>query len=284
MASGTMAPPGAHCIRGAFFIAPPGLRLPGTGPAFIRRRSGLHRRRPARLRCPSLARLRSFGLPPPSGNGILLKTGRQPMAGPAETQPLRMEGDFWPLRFFEGGRQMKYDYNVFGIDMDDLSEAARQVGRRLEELGKEAGDYCQRQYGNIEQEWTKRMKETPGFAPVYAFPPVNQMILNDRSMRIEFALPGYEGSNVKISFQGDYLVLSARASQDETADTAQVLHHHFHTRDIDRQKYFVPKSEYAQEKAQAVFKNSVLTVTVPPIEDMNEATCVKIEVVHDDEQ
>ncbi len=179
---------------------------------------------------------------------------------------------------------MKYDNNVFGIDMDDLSEAARQVGRRLEELGREAGDYCQRQYGNLEHEWAKHVKDAPGFAPVYVFPPVNQMILNDRSMRIEFALPGYDGSNVKISFQGDYLVLSAKAGQSDTADTAQILHHHFHTRDIDRQKYFVPKSEYAQEKAQAVFKNSVLTVTVPPIEDMNEATCVKIEVVHDDEQ
>ena len=51
----------------------------------------------------------------------------------------------------------------------------------------------------------------------------------------------------------------------------------FRPRDIDRQKYGVPAEDYAQDKAKAVFRNGVLTVTIPPKEP--EGGGVKIEIV-----
>lgn len=175
---------------------------------------------------------------------------------------------------------MKYDYNVFGMDFDDFSEAAKEFGRKMKDWGKEAGNYCRDRYDLFEKEFN----EAGGFRPVYAYPPLNEMILPDRSMVLEFALPGFDEKGVSLSFQGDYLVLSAHTEDvGRSEEDLRVLHRRFTARNIDRQKYFVPKGEYAQEASKAVFKNSVLSVTIPPKEDAEAAAGVKIEVVRDED-
>lgn len=173
---------------------------------------------------------------------------------------------------------MKYDNGMFGANLDDFVEAAKEFGYKMRDWGKDAGRYCRDRYDLFEKEWN----ETGGFRPVYAYPPLNQMVLTDRSMVLEFALPGFEEKNVSLAFQGDYLVLSAKVEDlAESEEELRVLHRRFRPRNIERQKYYVPKEEYDQGASKAVFKNSVLRVTVPPKEDAEAASGVRIEILRD---
>jgi HSP20 family molecular chaperone IbpA len=97
-------------------------------------------------------------------------------------------------------------------------------------------------------------------------------------MILEFALAGIDESAVSVVFQGDYLVLSAKAARRaDEGDDPRFSRQGFKPRDIDRQRYRVSAEDYAQELAKAVFKNGVLTVTVPP--KASESQGIKIEIV-----
>ena len=100
-------------------------------------------------------------------------------------------------------------------------------------------------------------------------------------MVLEFALAGLDESAVTILFQGDYLVLSAkvapRADEGDEGDEGSYSMHGFKPRNIEKQKYRVNAEDFAQELSKAVFKNGVLTVTVPP--KVSESQGIKIEIV-----
>jgi HSP20 family molecular chaperone IbpA len=101
----------------------------------------------------------------------------------------------------------------------------------------------------------------------------------DGSLVLEFALAGIDESAVSVTFQGDYLILSAKAAEREadTEDSSGFSRRGFRPRDVDRQKYLVPAEDYLQDEAKAVFKNGVLTVTVPP--KAPEGGGIRIEIV-----
>jgi HSP20 family molecular chaperone IbpA len=75
-------------------------------------------------------------------------------------------------------------------------------------------------------------------------------------------LAGIDEKQIKIVFQGDYLVLSVAASGKED-DSNPRIEQSFRSRAIDRQEYRVSADKYTQEQAKAIFKNGILTVTVP---------------------
>ena len=94
---------------------------------------------------------------------------------------------------------------------------------------------------------------------------------DEGALVMEFALAGYDESGVSIVFQGDYLVLNAKTK----ADANQSERGGFGTKDISRQKYRVPADAYEQGRAKAVFKNGVLTVTIPA----KDVESVRIDIV-----
>ena len=111
----------------------------------------------------------------------------------------------------------------------------------------------------------------------YFYPPTNSFKKADGSLVFEFALAGFSEEAVSITFQGDDLVLSTKAPEREgEPESSGYWHRGFKPRDIDKQKYRVPADDYMQAEAKAVFKNGVLTVTVPPQES---AQAIKIEIV-----
>ncbi|MDP3177638.1 MAG: Hsp20/alpha crystallin family protein, partial [Spirochaetaceae bacterium] len=113
----------------------------------------------------------------------------------------------------------------------------------------------------------------------YAYPPTNAYVTSDDSLVMEFALAGIDESSVSISFQGDFLVLDARlVSEKKPDEEPRYSRHGFRPRDLRRQKYLVPAEDYAQEKAKAVLKHGLLTVTVPA-KDFPEGSGVKVEIV-----
>jgi Molecular chaperone (small heat shock protein) len=158
----------------------------------------------------------------------------------------------------------------FGASLDDIVNAAREFGEKMKEMGPELGSF----WFDPAMGCHGRQGEGPR---MYFYPPTNSYKKEDGSLVFEFALAGFSESAVSISFQGDDLVLSAKAPErDEDRSDSGYWHHGFKPRNIEKQKYPVPADDYIQEEAKAVFKNGVLTVTVPAKEC---APGIKIEIV-----
>jgi HSP20 family molecular chaperone IbpA len=105
-------------------------------------------------------------------------------------------------------------------------------------------------------------------------------------MIFEFALAGFDEKDIKLSFQGDYMVFSAKINEDTGFDVSQDENHRYFKRrlklrDIEKQKYYVPLDKYAQESVKAVYKNGILRVIIPPKDEPDQNDGVKIEIVKD---
>ena len=168
----------------------------------------------------------------------------------------------------------------FGNSLDDIIRAAREFGERMKEMGPGWGPFgseCP-----IDRIFDCGPEGRPagssGHGRFHPFPPANIYSARDGSLVLEFALAGIAESTVSVTFQEDYLVLSAKASDSESETEASGFSRRgFRPRDVDRQKYLVPAADYSQDESKAVFKNGVLTVRVPP--KVGESEGIKIEIV-----
>jgi len=132
--------------------------------------------------------------------------------------------------------------------------------------------------------------ENTDFYPNYSYPPMNVLMTGDRSLVFEFALAGFDEKDISLSFQGDYMVFSARIDLTKTdqADSpvrfqndenVRYFKRRLKMKDIEKQKYFAPLDKYAQEKVKAVYKNGILRVTIPPKDEVDQNDGIKIEIV-----
>jgi len=130
--------------------------------------------------------------------------------------------------------------------------------------------------------------ENTDFYPNYSYPPMNAFMTEDRTLVFEFALAGFDEKDISLSFQGDYMVFSAKVSDaagdaDGAVKLAEENIRYFKRRlkmkDIEKQKYFVPLDKYAQEKVKAVYKNGILRVSIPPKDEPDQSDGIKIEIV-----
>jgi HSP20 family molecular chaperone IbpA len=121
------------------------------------------------------------------------------------------------------------------------------------------------------------------YYPAYSYPPMNVYMTEDKSLVFEFALAGFDEKDINLSFQGDYMVFSARIAEELPPEAnLRFFKRRLKLKDIEKQKYFVPLDKYAQEKVSAVFKNGILKVQVPPKEEPDQEG-VKIEIVKEGE-
>jgi HSP20 family molecular chaperone IbpA len=137
--------------------------------------------------------------------------------------------------------------------------------------------------------------ENIDYYPNYSFPPMNVFMTGDRSMVFEFALAGFGEKDISLSFQGDYMVFSARIPTEQGADgdgldtavgearhpeeNVRYFKRRLKLKDIEKQKYYVPLDKYAQEKVKAVYKNGILKVIVPPKDEPDQNDGIKIEII-----
>lgn len=142
--------------------------------------------------------------------------------------------------------------------------------------------------------------ENTDFYPNYSYPPMNVFMTEDRTLVFEFALAGFDEKDISLSFQGDYMVFSAKmgsphseaSGAEANSEESPVKYHseenirYFKRRlkmkDIEKQKYFVPLDKYAQEKVKAVYKNGILRVSIPPKDEPDQNDGIKIEIVNAD--
>jgi HSP20 family molecular chaperone IbpA len=136
--------------------------------------------------------------------------------------------------------------------------------------------------------------ESVDYYPNYSYPPMNVYMTGDRSMIFEFALAGFDEKDISLSFQGDYMVFSARigdsagemegagASGEQAADlNVRYFKRRLKLKDIEKQKYFVPLDKYAQEKVKAVYKNGILKVSIPPKDEPDQNDGIRIEIIRE---
>lgn len=166
----------------------------------------------------------------------------------------------------------------FGGSLDDFVRMARDFGEKMKDMAPDMGpifESCRGSASGRHEHYHDHAHDEPR---MYFYPPANIYTARDGAMVLEFALAGLNESAVSVTFQGDYLILSAKiAPKDEVDDESRYYRRGFRPRDIERQKYRVPAEDYFQDQAKAVFKNGVLTVTVPP--KASESDGIRIEIV-----
>jgi len=132
--------------------------------------------------------------------------------------------------------------------------------------------------------------ENTDFYPNYSYPPMNVLMTEDRTLIFEFALAGFDEKDISLSFQGDYMVFSAKIASPSEPDSpvkfqsdenVRYFKRRLKMKDIEKQKYFVPLDKYAQEKVKAVYKNGILRISIPPKEEPDQSDGIKIEIVKD---
>ena len=124
--------------------------------------------------------------------------------------------------------------------------------------------------------------ENTDFYPNYSYPPMNAFMTEDRTLVFEFALAGFDEKDISLSFQGDYMVFSAKINETEDSPVnvnTRYFKRRLKMKDIEKQKYFVPLDKYAQEKVKAVYKNGILRVCIPPKDEPDQNDGIRIEIV-----
>jgi HSP20 family molecular chaperone IbpA len=187
-------------------------------------------------------------------------------------------------------------YVDMGVIFDEIFEAAQDFR-----------DEFQRNFGSFGPDGSRfgsrgpfagrsSFDENVDYYPNYSYPPMNVYMTGDRSMVFEFALAGFEEKGISLSFQGDYMVFSARIEEDRGTesgadssgpggeirspeDSVRYFKRRLKLKNIEKQKYYVPLDKYAQEKVKAVYKNGILRVTVPPKDEPDQNDGIRIEII-----
>ena len=152
-----------------------------------------------------------------------------------------------------------------GQMMDEIFEATKGFGDAfkdgLHHGGNDHVDYC----------------------PNYSYPPVNIFVTSEKSLVFEFALAGFNESDLNIEFKGDYLIFSASSPAAENGSGIKYFKRRLKYKDVPEQKFFVPEGKFDQSKVKAVFKNGILKVVIPPREIIETKEGIKVEIVKEDE-
>jgi HSP20 family molecular chaperone IbpA len=188
-------------------------------------------------------------------------------------------------------------YMDLGSIVDEIFEAAQdfkdEIHRNFNQYGGRNPEDCGRGPFGTSGIFNKTFfDENTDFYPNYSYPPMNVFMTADRSMVFEFALAGFDEKDMSLSFQGDYMVFSARIAEKAGAegtgeepvkprpeDNVRYFKRRLKMKDIEKQKYYVPLDKYAQDQVKAVYKNGILRVTVPPKDEPDQNDGIKIEII-----
>lgn len=189
-------------------------------------------------------------------------------------------------------------YVDIGSILDDVFEAAKDFGAKMKDFAPPGFDGCGPNpmggFGaNSEAHggggasggaWFEAQSdENADYYPNFSYPPMNIYLTPERSIVFEFAVAGFEEKGITLSFQGDYMVFSARIEMEPPLEGIRYFKRRLKLKDIEKQKYYVPADKFDQEKVKAVFKNGILKVTVPPKETAEANEGIKIEIVREGE-
>jgi HSP20 family molecular chaperone IbpA len=162
-------------------------------------------------------------------------------------------------------------------------------GRPFEDWKRDAKDFADHVKGmaseGLHHDWEpgcgfKFKTDDPFFSMNFYLPRTNIFITADRSLVFEFMLAGFDERNVSLNFKGDKMILRARLAEGEgKREDLRFERRAFSLREIDHREFSVPADRYDQAAAKAVFKNGILTVTIPALDETEAEGAVKIEII-----
>jgi len=156
---------------------------------------------------------------------------------------------------------------------------ARAMASEAEAQGKTEGCFGGNSSGNSGSNFGGNFGGAKDFASNFqnlGYPRHETYEQADGSLVYRFQLPGFDESGINLSFRGDLMILKATVPERMRAESAEGSRSFL--KDIDRREYRVPADRYDQTAVKAVFRNGLLTVTIPPRdEDMSGA--IKVEIV-----
>jgi len=182
------------------------------------------------------------------------------------------------------------NYMDLGSIFDEIFDAAQEVKDELHRKFNQCPDGTDFTHGPFPF-GRQFFDENTDYYPNYSYPPMNVLMTEDRTLIFEFALAGFDEKDISLSFQGDYMVFSAKienaaAGEDtdtpvkfQTDENVRYFKRRLKMKDIDKQKYFVPLDKYAQDKVKAVYKNGILRVSIPPKDEPDQSDGIKIEII-----
>jgi HSP20 family protein len=169
------------------------------------------------------------------------------------------------------GQMMDEAFRAFEHFGETFGEGTRQAAEQTAERVRHAAEGCcgRGPFGDC--------------YPGYLYPPANVYLTPDKQMVLEVALAGFNEKDVSVQFRGDYLVFSAKAPEAPAPDErTQYFKRRLRMRDVDEQRYFVPADRFDQAASQAMFRNGLLRIMVPPRESPAATEGIKIDIRTDE--
>ena len=175
------------------------------------------------------------------------------------------------------------NFNDIGQIFDQIFEAAQEIGENFKKMNFGEGfkeHYGARAKSDEKSPFGMWGEDNVDYYPGFSYPPMNIFMTPDKTLVFEFALSGFNESDISLSFSGDYMVFSAKINEDAVPDEGvRYFKRRLKLKDVDRQKYYVPQDKFDQEKVKAVFKNGILKVTIPPKDVTETPEGIRIEIV-----
>ncbi len=184
-------------------------------------------------------------------------------------------------------------YVDIGTILDEVFDAAKNFGANFQDMGEKMGQkmgpnfnvHVNTNAGPGAKPWFDLgQDENADYYPGYSFPPMNIFLTSEQVMVFEFALAGFDEKEIALTFQGDYMVFSAKMGlEDLPEDDVRYFKRRLKLKDVEKQKYYVPADKFAQDRVKAIFRNGILKVTVPPKEESQAPEGIKIEILKEGE-
>ena len=130
-----------------------------------------------------------------------------------------------------------------GTIFDEIFDAAREFSGEFQKnfdnfkSSQQKGDGSNTDFEHKGPFWGAR-DEGVDFYPAYSYPPMNVWMGRDRQMVFEFALAGFSEKNINLSFQGDYMIFSAKSDVQDSDEDRRYFKRRLKFKDIERQKYY----------------------------------------------
>jgi molecular chaperone IbpB/HSP20 family protein len=166
-------------------------------------------------------------------------------------------------------------------------------GHDFPDLGKVMDDiFCAAE--DFTNAFTDRMRFHPNdkglrwnreFYSTYSFPPSNVFMTEDKTLVFEFAVAGFPEDSMTLEFKGDYLVFSGELPEDaQDPEDARYFKRRLKRKSFSNQRYYVPSDKFDRETVKAVYRNGMLTVTIPARDEVTSEPGVSINIEIDDEK
>ena len=158
------------------------------------------------------------------------------------------------------------------------------LGKLMDDIFSAAEDFTTAFTENIPHPNEKGWIFGREFYSSYSFPPSNVYMTDDKTIVFEFAIAGFSEKDISLQFKGDHMVFSGTLPEGQgDPEGARYFKRRLKRKSFSDQRYYVPADKFNREAVTAVYRNGILTVTVPPKDEVSPEPGVKIDIKNQDE-